>query len=109
MVLITPFWKTQSWFPVVLEMLEDYPRMLPTQSDLVMMPTGQEFLMQEGVPPLIAWSISGDPTHHKDFLMRHQSSCSPHGEIKLTPITDHPLLNGLIGVSSVIEIPILDL
>ena len=59
MVLITPLWKTQSWFPVLLEMLEDYPRMLLTQSDLVMMPVGQEFLMREGAPPLIAWAISG--------------------------------------------------
>ena len=100
MVLITPFWKTQSWFPMVLEMLEDYPRALPTQSDLVVMPTGQEFLIREGVPPLIAWPISGNPIHHKDFLMRHQSSCSLHGEIKLTPIMDHPLLSGLIGVSN---------
>ena len=24
-VLITLFWKTQSWFPIVLELLEDYP------------------------------------------------------------------------------------
>jgi len=23
---------------------------------------------------MIAWPISGNPTHHKDFLMRHQAS-----------------------------------
>ena len=59
-VLITPFWNTQSWFPVVLEMLKDYPRVLPTQSDLVILPMGQEFLMRKGVPPLIAWPTSGE-------------------------------------------------
>ena len=83
--------------------------MLPTQSDLVMFPMGQQFLIRKGVPPLIAWPISGNPTHHKDFLMRHQSSCSPHGEIKPTPIINRPLLSGLIGVGNRIEIPILEL
>ena len=106
-VLITPFWKTQSWFPVVLEMLEDYPRALPTQ---VVVPVGQEFLMKEGVLPLIAWPISENPLLHKVFLMRHQTSCiSPHGGIKPTPTMDHYLLSGLIGVSNGTGITILDL
>ena len=34
MVLVVPLWKTQSWFPVLLELLEDYPRVLPHQQDL---------------------------------------------------------------------------
>ena len=45
-VLITPLWKIQSWFPLVLEHLEDYPRRIPQQPDLVSMPLGKEFLMQ---------------------------------------------------------------
>jgi len=104
-VLITPFWKTQSWFPVVLELLEDYPLLLPTLSDLVVMPTGQEFIMKQGVPQLIAWPISGNPIHHKVFLQRLQPSCSPHGETKPTPTMVPPLLNGLAGVTSGVEIP----
>ena len=31
------------------------------------MPMGQEFLMQQGVPQLIAWPISGNPIHHEGF------------------------------------------
>lgn len=81
-VLITPLWKTQPWFPLVLELLEDYPRKIPQQPDLVSMPLGQEFLMQQGVPQLIAWPISGNPTHHEEFLHRVQTSCSHHGKTK---------------------------
>jgi len=53
-VLITPLWKTQSWYPIVLELLENYPVTLPTLPDLVVIPAGQEFLMEQGVPQLIA-------------------------------------------------------
>ena len=69
-VLVVPLWKIQSWFPVLLELLEDYPRVLPHQTDLVVMPSDQGFLMQQGVPTLIACPISGNPSHHKDFLLR---------------------------------------
>ena len=108
-VLIAPFWKTQSWFPILLELLEDYPRILPMLPDLVVIPTGQEFLMKQGVPQLIVWPISGNPTHHKDFLQRLQALCSPHGEIRPTPIMGPLSLNGLAGVTSGTEIPLQDL
>jgi len=108
-VLITPLWKTQSWFPIVLELLEDYPRILPTLPDLVVMPAGQEFIMKQGVPQLIAWPISGNPIHHGVFLQRLQTLWSPHGEIKPTPIIAPPLLNGLAGVTNGVEIPFQDL
>ena len=109
MVLVAPLWKTQSWFPVLLELLEDYPRALPQQPDLIMTPSGQEFLMHQGIPQLIAWPISGNPIHQKDFLQRLQISCSPHGDPKQTPIMVPPLPDGLAGVSKGIEIPFRDL
>ena len=73
MVLITPLWKTQPWYPLLLELLEDLPRRIPHQPDLVVMPQGQEFLMQQGVPQLVAWPISGNPIHHEVFLRRLQT------------------------------------
>ena len=109
MVLVTPLRNTQPWFPVVLEMLEDYPRLLINQPDLVVLPVGQEFLLKQGVPQLIAWPISGNLTHHKAFLQRLRTSCLPHGEIKPILTTGLPFLNGLAGVSDEVEIPILDL
>ena len=40
--------------------------------------------MKQVVPQLIAWPISGNPIHHRDFLLRLQALCSHHGEIRLT-------------------------
>ena len=108
-VLITPLWKTQSWFPLVLELLEDYPRRIPQHRDLVSMPLGQEFLMQQGVPQLVAWPISGNPIHHEEFLHRLQTSCLDHGETKPTPTMVPPFLDGLAGVNKGVGIPLLDL
>ena len=70
LVIVVPLWKTQSWFPLLLELLEDCLRVLPHQADLVVMPSDQGFLMQQGVPTLITCLISGNPSHHKDFLLR---------------------------------------
>ena len=108
-VLITPLWKTQSWFPLVLDLLEDYPRRIPQQQDLVSMPLGQEFLMQQGIPQLIAWPISGNPTHHEEFLLRLQTSCSDHGETKPIPTMVPHFLDRLAGVNRGIGIPLQDL
>ena len=45
LILLTPLWPTQPWYPVVLDMLEDIPRLLPTQEDLILLHPGQEFQM----------------------------------------------------------------
>ena len=74
MARLVVLWNTQPWFPTILSLLEDYPHLLPTRTDLVILPTGQEFIMKQGVPELIAWSISGNPLHHKEFLHRLQTS-----------------------------------
>jgi len=55
--------------------------------------------MKQGVSQLIAWRMSGNPIHHKDFLHRLQASWSPPGETKPTQTMDPPLLNGLAGIT----------
>ena len=77
----------------------------PHQTDLVVMPSDQGFLMQQGVPTLIACPISGNPSHHKDFLLRLQTSCLPHGNLKPTPTMAPVSLDGRIGASKGIGIP----
>jgi len=99
----------EDWFPILLELLEDYPLILLTLSDLVVMPTQQEFLMKQGMPQLIPWPISGNPIHHEDFLRKLQASFSPPGETKTTLSMDPPLLNGLADLTSRVEITFRDL
>ena len=46
-IMITPLWVTQLWYPTILEMLEDYPCLLTVRQDLVILPTPQdEFIMK---------------------------------------------------------------
>ena len=60
------------------------------------MPLGQDFLMQQGVPQLVTWPISGNPIHHEEFLRRLQTSCLDHGGRKPTPTMIPPSLDGLL-------------
>ena len=46
-VMITPLWITQSWYPMILEMLESSSCLLPATPDLVLLPTGQDALYNE--------------------------------------------------------------
>ena len=108
-LLVTPLWPYQPWYPIILRMLEDYPRQLPQIQDIILNPTNQEFIMKQGVPTLVAWPVSGSPLHHEEFLRRLQSYSSHHGEAKRTVVTTHYFQNGLVGVSEGIEIPLLDL
>ena len=101
--------ETQSWFPMVLELLEDYPWKIPQHQDLVLMPVREDFLMQQGVPQLVAWPISGNPMHHEDFLHRLWISCSHHGGTKPIPTMVPPSLDGLAGINKGVEIPFWDL
>ena len=102
-----PLWPCQPWFPVVLGMLQDYPRQLPPQEDLILSSSNQEFITQLGTPTLVAWPISGNPSLHEEFLHRLQNYSSLHGGTKPTLATTLYLQNGQIGVSNGIEIPLL--
>ena len=73
-VIIIPQWASQPWYPIILGMLEDYPRILLAGEDLVILPTSQDFIMNQGVPELVAWPVSGNPSNHEEFLWRLQPS-----------------------------------
>ena len=79
-VLLTLWWSTQLWFPDVLGMLEDNPHLLPDNPNLVSLPVGHEFILSQGVPQLIAWPISDNPSHHRAFLEKLQNFSSHHGD-----------------------------
>ena len=89
--MITPLWVTQPWYPVLLELLEDFPRLLPQMDNLVRLPMAQEFVMKQGVPDLVAWPISGNPLHHEAFLQKLQSSFGHHGGQRPNQIRTHCL------------------
>jgi len=58
MVLITPLFPLQSWWPILMETLTEVPIILPLKSWLTTDPAGQPTYSHSW--PLIAWRISGD-------------------------------------------------
>ena len=105
-VLITPLWNTQPWYPVLLELLEDCLCWLQSQGNLVKCPSTQDFTRD---------SDSDCMAHLREsFASRGLSSeatgpCYPHGDKRQNVATTPLSQNGRIGVSKGIEILLLDL
>jgi hypothetical protein len=66
-LLIAPAWTTRSWFPSLLELLEDLPWVLPLREDLLSQPRIQAFHSQLEMLALHAWPLSGDSLLTADF------------------------------------------
>ena len=102
-VLVAPVWKSQAWYPVVLEMLMDYPRLIPPQEGLLR--RGEERRVTEIIPQLAVWPVSGKDIETVTFLQRLQSSCWPPGG-RNPPSPMSPCLeNGPAGVLKGVVIP----
>ena len=82
LVIITPVWQTQPWFPKVLTMLVDSPVLLPQIPALLTSPTGSSHpLMQRGQLCLAAWRVSGKPGKPQAFQSRLPESWKmPEGQ-----------------------------
>ena len=65
-VLVTPLWQGQHWFPTALEMAADVPRIIPPHNDLLLSPTGSGHPLCNSMA-LVVWSISGKPSRVKVF------------------------------------------
>jgi hypothetical protein len=104
-ILVAPVWKAQPWYPLLLSMLVDWPRLLPKQSMRV------ETLSQSAMvePQLAVWSISGRDSVVRDFRTRLVNSSSSHGEQRLTSLTTHSSGDGIAGAVDGIQIPFQDL
>ena len=69
--MIVPIWPTQSWYPKLLHMLVDVPRVLPSQRTTLQMPG-----MKQEVHPLIkkmvpiVCRLTSNPMRHRDLLKR---------------------------------------
>ena len=75
--LITPYWPGQYWFPVLLEMSIDSPRVLRPHPRLLTSSNGLSHPMfQSGSHLLVAWRISGSVTQAREFRQTLSNSCS---------------------------------
>jgi hypothetical protein len=106
MILIAPLWSRREWFPLLLDLLVDYPIRLPQSPDLLTQNQGTHLHSSVHELNLVAWLISGDHWLRKEFqralplqssqpppLVRTSNmllvgSISPHGVLhrKLIPV-----------------------
>ena len=75
-VIVTPLWRSQAWYPLLLHMSISNPCLLPQLKNLITNPQGDPHpLMVRGELTLIAWQVSGNPWRVKEF-QRKQSILS---------------------------------
>lgn len=74
MILITPMWQSQAWYPVVLNLCIWNPLLLPQRKDLLKDPMGNVHpLIENNSLRLVAWTISGKTLKQKEHLSGLQS------------------------------------
>ena len=100
---MAPVWKTQPWYPTVLEMCKDFPLLIPQGRNLIK-PTHPQSML-DVVPQLAVWNISGDNTKSNNFQRKLQSSCSHHGERNPLRHMTHSSRNGLAGAVKGVQVP----
>lgn len=79
-ILIAPAWETQNYYPMLMNMLIDYPVMLPQEDILSIVNTGKIHPLMNKLR-LIACRISGDPSKTRTFQLSLPILFSHHGEI----------------------------
>ena len=99
-VLITPLWPGQPWYPTLFPLLLDNPRLLPPSPDLLMSPQGLRFPFPKGANQLVAWYISGNCIKVQESQTRLLPSCLPHGEAQQQKTTTLPGEYGSNGAFS---------
>ena len=78
-VLVAPMWKTQPWYPLLLQLLKGTPLLIPIQENAVISPTQEAFIMPSGVPQMVVWPLSGSKADQEDFQKELLDYWNPHG------------------------------
>ena len=80
-VLVAPVWKTRAWYSLLLKLMIGTPLRLPRTKNLIQ-PT-HPVNCPDIQLHLAVWRISGQDSLQRDFRLRLQASCLPHGERSL--------------------------
>ena len=105
LTIITPLWKTQPWFPVIMEMVVDHPILLPDWEDVVTPSPNCGCPVQDYIPKLVTWRVSGDISKVREFQTELETLSLPPGDPK--PMQTTTLLgeNGRNGVKHIMFRP----
>ena len=108
-ILLAPVWKSQVWYPVLLSLLIDHPRLIPAQETNILQVHQAPLPIRGQEVQLAAWPISGDPASQASYQRRLQSFSWPPGDPNHSPPTIHSFSSGSAGVLHGAEIPFMDL
>lgn len=102
LVLVSPYWPSAAWYPLLLELAVDVARILKPDAKLLTSPSGEAHPLPLC---LIAWKLSGNAYKTKAFRRRWSTYCwmghaNPH-EL----LTSRPGTIGSVGASGGILIP----
>ena len=109
-LILAPHWPGQPWFPQLLEMLVDYPRLLPQRPHLISLPfeSEKEHPLQHKLH-LTVWPVSASAIAQRDFQQRLQEFSCPRGvRLPRNDILDRGTL-GQAGVVNGRCVPLLPL
>ena len=98
-IIIVPVWPTQPWYPKLMRLLVETPRLLPVTRGTLYLPSkpSQPHPM-EGKLKLIACKLSGNPLRSKAFLQKLPRLSSSRGGKAHLNSTNPIIKNGLTSV-----------
>ncbi|MEW8548334.1 MAG: reverse transcriptase domain-containing protein [Candidatus Thiodiazotropha sp.] len=97
-IMIVPLWPTQIWYPQLLAMLIDHPRILPP-GNILTLPSSRKVHPLMDRLHLIACRLSGDPIKSETFRVKLPTSFSHHGVEELRNNILHISRNGFYSVT----------
>ena len=104
-ILITPFWRSQSWFPLVLSNMISSPVRLPRHQDLLTLQFSQETHPLAKKITMVGVVLSGRDWRHREYQLGLQTSSLALGDKEQGNNTVWPGKNGIFGILFNVEIP----
>ena len=100
MILVTPLWSTQPWYPCLLSMSVQKPLILPRSQDLLRNPRQENHpLIRESSLTLVAWSISGLHSKQREYRQSLPILSPTVGPRELQLLTAMPGTSGWAGAN----------
>ena len=101
LVLVAPIWRSQPWYPALLELLIDLPLTLPDNPELLMDPFGVPHpLVVSGQLQLAAWKLSGVDSLQQEFQQKFPSCWHRDGAQEQIL---HTKVHGKDGIAGVLK------
>jgi hypothetical protein len=81
-IVIIPFWKSQSWYPLVLSNIVSFPLRLPRHRDLLVLPHNGQLHPLNHSMTMVAVQLSANPYRIEAFQQELSKSSCQHGDLE---------------------------